>query len=148
VSRASEGDRVSERNKAAVRRVVEDLFGTGDLGIADEVFAPDYVDHSPSDPETCGLENVKRFVARWRAAFPDTHSTVEDMIAEGDRVAVRWTTRATHRGEYLGVAPTGKVVTAQWLGIFRLSDGRIVDSWDHYETQGLLRQLGVDLTSG
>jgi predicted ester cyclase len=67
------------------------------------------------------------------------------MIAEGERVAVR---RTTHRAEYPGVPPTGKVVTAQWLGIFRLSDGRILDSWDHCETQGLLRQLDVALTSG
>lgn len=139
---------MSERNKAVVHRAVEELFNTGNLDIVEQVFAPDYVDHSPSDSELSGLENVKRFVAAWRAAFPDTRSTVEDMIAEGDKVAARWTTRATHRGEFLGVPPTGNVVTAQWLGIFHLSDGRIVDSWDHYETQGLLRQLGIDPTPG
>jgi steroid delta-isomerase-like uncharacterized protein len=139
---------LSEINKAVVRRAVEELFNTGNLDIADQVFAPDYVDHSPSDLELSGLENVKRFVVGWRAAFPDTRSAVEDMIAEGDRVAVRWATQATHRGEFLGVPPTGNLVTAQWLGIFHLSNGKIVDSWDHYETQGLLHQLGVDLTSG
>ncbi len=69
------------------------------------------------------------------------------MIAEGDRVAVRWTTRDTHRGEFLGVPPAGNEVTANWFGIFHLSNGKIVDSWDYYETQGLLQQLGVDLTS-
>lgn len=138
---------MSEMNRAVVRRVVEELFDTGNLDIADQVFAPDYVDHSPSELESSGLENIKRFVVGWRVAFPDTRSAVEDMIAEGDRVAVRWTTQATHRGEFLGVPPTGNVVTAHWLGIFRLSNGKIIESWDHYETQGLLRQLGVNLAS-
>ena len=137
---------MSEMNKAVVRRAVEELFNTGNLEIEDEVFAPDFVDHSPSDLESSGLENFKRFVVGWRAAFPDTRSAVEDMIAEGDRVEVRWTTQATHRGEFLGVPPAGNVMTARWLGIF-LSNGKIADIWDHYETQWLLHQLGVDLAS-
>lgn len=95
---------MSEQHKTTVRRALEDLFNTGDLEIADEVFAADYVDHSPSDSEASGLENIKRFVGEWRIAFPDTRNVVEDMIAEGDKVAARWTTCATHEGEFLGVA--------------------------------------------
>lgn len=136
-----------EEHKAVVRRAIEELFNTGRMKIADEVFATDYVDHSPSNPELSSLENIKRFVEERRVAFPDTRNVVEDMIAEGDKVAARWTTQATHRGEILGVAPTGNEVTVRWLGIFRVSKGRIVESWDHYETQGLLRQLGADLPS-
>lgn len=100
---------MSEQHKTTVRRALEDLFNTGDLEIADEVFAADYVDHSSSNPELSSVENIKRFVGEWRIAFPDTRNVVEDMIAEGDKVAARWmaarwTTCATHEGEFLGVA--------------------------------------------
>jgi len=133
-----------EEHKAVVRRAIEGLFNTGRLAIADAVFSADYVDHSPSNSNLSGLENVKRFVGEWRTAFPDTRNVIEDMVVEDDRVAVRWTTYATHEGEFLGVSPTGNKVTVRWLGIFRVSKGRIVESWDHYETQGLLRQLGAE----
>ena len=75
-----------EENKAVVRRIVEDLFNTGDTCIADEVFAANYVDHTASDPGVPGVENVKRFIEEWRSAFPDTRSVVDDLVAEGDRV--------------------------------------------------------------
>ena len=75
-----------EENKAVVRRIVEDLFNTGDTSIADEVFAADYVDHTASDPGVPGAENVKRFIEEWRSAFPDTRSVVDDLVAEGDWV--------------------------------------------------------------
>lgn len=134
-----------EEHKAVVRRAIEELFNTGSLEVADEVFAADYVDHTPSNSELSGLENIKRFVCEWRIAFSNTRNAIDDMVAEGDRVAVRWTTYATHEGEFLGVSPTGHKVTVRWLGIFRVMEGKIVESWDHYETQGLLHQLGAGL---
>jgi steroid delta-isomerase-like uncharacterized protein len=130
-----------ETNKAVVRRLVEDLFNTGDLEIADEVFADDYVDHSASYPESSGPENVKRSVSEWLAAFPDTVSVVQDIVAEGDKVAARWSSRATHRGEFMDVPPTGNRIDVTWFGIFCLSDGRIVESWDTFNVVEMMQQL-------
>lgn len=131
-----------EENKGTVRRIVEDLFNTGDTGIADEVFVVDYVDRTASHPGMRGPDNVKRFIGEWRTAFPDTRSVVDDIVAEGDRVAARWTTRATHRGEFMGVAPTGRRVVVGWFGMFRLSGGKVVESWDTFDVLEMTRQLG------
>lgn len=134
-----------KENKTVVCRIVEDLFNTGDAGIADKDFAADYIDHSASNSQMRGTENVRRFIESWRAAFPDTRSAVDDIVAEGDRVAVRWTTHATHRGEFMGVAPTGRQVAVGWFGMFRLSDGRVVESWDTLNALEMMQQLGESL---
>jgi steroid delta-isomerase-like uncharacterized protein len=134
-----------EENKAIVRRIIEEFFNTGNPALADELFAPDYIDHNPSNPEMGGLENVKRSVADWRYAFPDTKNTVEDVIAEGDKVAACWTTRATHRGEVLGIRATGNRIEVTGSGIFRISEGKVAESWDHFDALGMLQQLGVAL---
>jgi predicted ester cyclase len=80
-------------------------------------------------------------VSEWLTAFPDTVSVVRDIIAEGDRVAARWTTQATHRGEFMVVPPTGKSIHVTWFGIFHLSGGRIVESWDTFNVVEMMRQL-------
>jgi steroid delta-isomerase-like uncharacterized protein len=130
-----------EDNNLTDRRLIEDLFNTGDLDVADEVLAGDDVDHSPSHPDLSGPENFKRSMSEWLTAFPDTVSVVQDMIAEGDRVAARWTTRATHRGEFMSVPPTGNRIDVMWFGMFRLSGGRIVESWDTFNVVEMMRQL-------
>ena len=134
---------VPEDSKAVTRRLIEELFNTGNQEIADEVLATDYVDHSPSHPDLPGLENLKRAVGEWRVAFPDTHNVIEDIVAEGDKVAVRWTTHATHRGEFMGIAATGKRIAVTSFGIFRLSGGKIVESWDTFNVVEMMQQLGV-----
>jgi predicted ester cyclase len=80
-------------------------------------------------------------VSEWLAAFPDTVSVVRDMSAEGDRVAARWTTQATHRGEFMDFPPTGNRIDVTWYGIFRLSGGRIVESWDTFNVVEMMQQL-------
>jgi predicted ester cyclase len=105
-----------EGNKAIVSRLVEDLFNTGDLDVVDEVLADEYVDHTASDPDLPGPENVKRSVSEWLTAFPDTVSVVKDMVAEGDKVAARWTTQATHRSEFMDVPPSGNRIAVTWFG--------------------------------
>jgi predicted ester cyclase len=130
-----------EDNKTVVRRLVEDLFNTHNLEIADEVLADGYVDHTASHPDLPGAENVKRSVSEWLAAFPDTVSAAQDILSEGDRVAVRWSTRATHRGEFMDVAPTGNPIDVTWFGIFRLSGGRIIESWDTFNAVEMMQQL-------
>jgi steroid delta-isomerase-like uncharacterized protein len=124
-------------NKAVVRRFIEGFLNTGDPDIADEVLAADYIDRTSSNPKLAGRENIKRFVEEWLAAFPDSHSVVEDMVAEGDRVASRWSTSATHQSEFRGVSPTGERVEVEAIGIFRIAEGRVVESWDKYDTPGL-----------
>jgi predicted SnoaL-like aldol condensation-catalyzing enzyme len=87
-------------NKAVVRRFIEGFLNTGDADIADEVLAADYIDHTPSNPELAGRENIKLFVNKWLAAFPDSHTVLKDMVAEGDRVACCWITTATYQGQF------------------------------------------------
>jgi steroid delta-isomerase-like uncharacterized protein len=135
---------VSEENKAVARRLIEELFNTGNEDIADEILADDYVDHSPSHPYLSGPQNVRRAVGEWRSAFPDTCNTVNDMVAEGDRVAARWTTHATHRREFMGIPATGKHIALTNFGIFRLSGGKIVESWDTFNVLEMMQQLGVE----
>jgi steroid delta-isomerase-like uncharacterized protein len=130
-----------EDNKAIVRRLIEDLFNTGNPDIADEVLADDYVDHSPSHPDVPGRENVRQSVSEWLIAFPDTVGVIRDLVAEGERVAARWSTQATHRGEFMGVPSTGNRIDVTWFGIFRLSDGKIVESWDTFNVLEMMRQL-------
>ena len=116
-------------NKAVVRRFIEGFLNTGDPDIADEVLAADYIDHTSSNPQLAGRQNIKRFVEEWLAASPDSHKVwFEDMVAEGDKVASRWTTSATHRGQFRGVSLTGERVEVEAIGIFRIAEGRVVES--------------------
>jgi steroid delta-isomerase-like uncharacterized protein len=124
-------------NKDLVRRFIEGFLNTGDSDIADEVLAADYIDRTPSNPDLAGRENIKRFVNEWLAAFPDSHSVINDMVAKGDKVAARWTTTATHQGQFRGASLTGQRVEVEAIGIFRIAEGRVVESWDKYDTPGL-----------
>jgi steroid delta-isomerase-like uncharacterized protein len=134
---------VSEENKAIIRRFVEEAFNEGNLDVADEVYAPDFVSHESTGPVGRDPEYVKQFVGTYRGAFPDGHTTFEDVIAEGDRVAYRWSFRGTHRGELMGIPPTGKEVTITGITVERISGGRIEEEWNNFDRLGLLRQLGV-----
>ena len=131
---------MAPENKAVVRRILEEFLTTADPTVAAELFAPGYVDHSASHPELGGLENVEKVTTEWLRAFPDSRNAVGDLVAEGDRVAARWTTHATHRGEFAGFPPTGKQVEVAWFAFFRLEGGKVAESWDTYSPE-LLRQL-------
>jgi steroid delta-isomerase-like uncharacterized protein len=134
---------VSEENKAIFRRYVEEVGNEGNLDLVDEIFA-DYVSHQPDGSVLeRGPEDVKRFMGEFRSAFPDFHTTIEDQIAEGDRVATRWTMHGTHEGEFRGIAPTGGQIRVTGIGIFRFSEGKVVESWDNFDQLGMMQQLGV-----
>ena len=133
----------TEENKATFRRYVEEVGNAGNLDLADDVFDR-YLAHQPDGSVLeRGPEDVKRFMGEFRSAFPDFHSTIEDQIAEGDRVVTRWRMRGTHQGEFRGIAPTGKELDITGIGIFRFSDGKVVESWDNFDQLGMMRQLGV-----
>jgi steroid delta-isomerase-like uncharacterized protein len=136
-----------DTNKSVVRRLLEVFLSCGDPALADQVLAPEFTDHNPSNPGLSGRDNLKRSVSDWCVAFPDTHTIVDDLIAEVD-VAARWTSTATHRGAFLGIPATGIRVTVTGTGLFRLVDGRIVESRDHFDALGLVLQLGGTVAPG
>ena len=134
---------MSTANKELSRRFTE-LFSTGDEALADEVLAPDIVFHGTTgDGELRGIDEMKAFVAHYRRAFPDATSTVEDQLADGDKVVTRWRARGTHRGELGPVPASGREFEMDGVTIERIADGRIAEVWVARDELGLLRQLGV-----
>jgi steroid delta-isomerase-like uncharacterized protein len=135
---------MSEQNKTLVRRAVEEVWNRGNYAVVNELVASDIVVHaSTPDGEIHGPEGVKQFYATLRRAFPDIHFTIEDQIAEGDRVVTRWTARGTHRGEFNGIPPTGKQGAISGIDIDRIADGKVVECWPNADELDLLQQLGV-----
>jgi steroid delta-isomerase-like uncharacterized protein len=135
---------VSEENKALVRRLVAEVWNAGDLDIIDELLAPEWVRHDPAAPEQLrGPDGFRRFVEMYRSAFPDLRFTVEDQVAEGDRVATRWSAVGTHQEELMGMPPSGNRAEVTGITLERFSGGKFVESWDQYDALGMMRQLGV-----
>jgi steroid delta-isomerase-like uncharacterized protein len=133
---------MSEHNKAQIRRVIEEAYSRGDLGVVDEVAAKDLVIHAPSQ-EIHGREGAKKFVTMLRTAFPDLHFTIEDQIAEGDMVATRWTARGTHHGQFQNIPATGREIRLVGTDIDRIHGGKVVECWAHLDELGLMQQLGT-----
>jgi predicted SnoaL-like aldol condensation-catalyzing enzyme len=132
-----------EENKATARRWSEELWGQGNLAVADEIVAPDYVRHDTGDPFPArGPEDVKKIVGMLRGMLPDLRIEVEDVIAEDDKVVIRYTGVATDTNGYMGEEPTGKVIRAPAIQVFRFDHGMIVESWAVRDDLGTLRQLG------
>jgi steroid delta-isomerase-like uncharacterized protein len=131
-----------ENNKALVHRFVEEFWNQGKTAAADELMAPGAEIHMPTG-EVLDPDELKNFVGNWREAFPDWHSTFEELIAEGDRVAERWTGRGTHLGELQGIPPTGKRVEAPGSVFYRIVNGKIVEFRGQFDMMGLMQQVGV-----
>jgi steroid delta-isomerase-like uncharacterized protein len=135
---------MSEENKEKARRFLEEAFNEGNFGVVDEMVASEYVLHDPASPEEIrGPEGIKRFVQMYRSAFPDTHITVEDLIAEGDEVVTRWRGRGTHQGELFGIAPSGNQVEVTGITISRFEGGKIAEDWTSYDVLGMMQQIGA-----
>ena len=132
---------MSEANKALVRRWFEEV-DKGNPTIEDELLASDYIDHDPPLPDMpSGREGVKQAHVLLRGAFPDTIHTIEDQVAEGDKVVTRLRGRATFQGEILGIPPNGKVITIQGIAIHRIADGRLVEHWAVADKLSFLQQM-------
>jgi predicted ester cyclase len=136
---------MSEENKAIVRRMIDELLnGQGNLDVADELFAPYYVGHNPASPvDTRGPEGVKVFASMFRSAFPDVHFSVEDQVAEGDKVVTRWRGSGTHQGDLFGIAPTGKGASFVGITINRIEGGKVAEEWQIFDALGMMQQLGA-----
>jgi predicted ester cyclase len=131
-----------EENKALVHRFVEEFWNQGRTTAADELMAPDAEIHMPTG-EVLDPDELKNFVGTWRQSFPDWHSTFEELIVEGDRVAERWTGRGTHLGELQDILPTGKHVAVPGSVFYRIAEGKIVEFRGQLDMMDLMQQLGV-----
>ncbi len=132
-----------EKNKALNRRFVEEVINQGNLDVIEELLDPGAVDHAAPPGFATGREGAKQFAAMMRSAFPDLHLTIEDMIAEGDKVVMRSTWSGTHEGEFMGIPATGRRVTVSGIDISRVADGRMVEHWGQFDALGLMQQLGA-----
>jgi predicted ester cyclase len=137
-----------EENKAKMRRFHEEVLNRGNLSVVDELLTTDFVEHAAPPGTAPGAEGVKQMIMMFRTAFPDLHLTEEDWIAEGDKVVCRYTIRGTHKGEFMGIAPTGKQVVITGIEIVRFEGGKPVEHWEEMDMLGLLQQLGAIPTPG
>ena len=130
----------AEAHKALVQQFVDEFWNRGKLNAADELMTRETVIHEP----VAGTpEDLKAVATAMRTAFPDWHSTVEEMLVEGDRVAERWTGRGTHQGEFQGIPPTGKQVVVPGVVFYRIADGKIAEFRGQFDRLSLMQQLGV-----
>jgi steroid delta-isomerase-like uncharacterized protein len=134
---------MSEENKAIIRRFGEEVLNNKDLDATDEIVAEDFVELDPFPGQEQGREGLKQVLRMLFAAFPDQHWTLEEQIAEGEKVASRVTWRGTHLGEYLGIPPTGRRVDVKAVVIDRIISGKMVESRMLSDVFGLMQQLGV-----
>ena len=132
-----------EGNKTLVERYVEEVLNGRNLDLVDDLFAASFVDHDSSMPEARGPAGIKRLAAMAHASFPDLHFTIEDMIAEADKVVYRYTVRGTHQKEFMSIPATGKQISFTGIHIYRVADGKLQEEWENWDTLGLMRQLEV-----
>jgi predicted ester cyclase len=131
-----------EANKALMARFIEEVWNRGNMAVADELFHPDHTSPSAAALPP-GAEGTKMIAGMFRNAFPDFHMTITHIAAEDDRVAARFVEEGTHKGELFGIPPTGKRVCFSEIGILRIADGKVVESWYDVDMLGMMQQLGV-----
>jgi predicted ester cyclase len=131
-------------NKAQIRRIYEEMFNQGNLAIADELIAPDILNHAAPPGSNRGPESMRQLITMLSTAFPDMHYTIEEMVAEGDMVACRMTMSGTHQGPLIGIAPTGRSVRQQsQMHFLRFRNGKVIEHWAVRDDLGMMRQLDV-----
>ena len=132
----------TEENKAISRRFWEEIFNGRKLNLIDELFVANYIEHGTGNQDW-DAEGLKQRLSMYFNAFPDLHVTIDDLFAEGDRCATRWTGRGTHKGEMMGIPPTGKQVTITGISIDHIVDGKFVEVWTLIDQPAMMQQLGV-----
>jgi steroid delta-isomerase-like uncharacterized protein len=133
---------LTEENKALVHRFEEAVWNGRNPSLVDDFFAASHIFRPAGDPPL-DREGHRQMIAHFQEAFPDGRNTSEELLAEGDKVVQRWTFRGTHQGAFQGIPPTSRQVTLTGISIWRVEDGKIVESWHQLDTLGLLQQLGV-----
>jgi steroid delta-isomerase-like uncharacterized protein len=135
---------MSEQNKYLVRRAVEEIWNQQKYALLDEMVATDFVIHGgASSADIHGAEGARQFFTMLHRAFPDIHFTIDEQVAEGDRVVTHWTARGTHEGDFRGLPATGNRFKITAIDIDRIVDGKVVECWTNMDELGLLQQLGV-----
>jgi steroid delta-isomerase-like uncharacterized protein len=132
----------TEQNKAMLKRIFSEL-NKGNFNVIDELFAEDFVDRYPAPGETPNKEGFKQFLSGTHKSFPDWRWSLEDILAEGDKVAYRFTMHGTDKGGYIGLPPTGKKVSFAGIGILRFANGKVLERWTIADSMTLLHQLGL-----
>ena len=136
---------LTETNKTVSRRFFDEVWNKGNLAVLDEIIVKDHVDSGPGAISglPSGPEGSKQFVTAYRNAFPDVHFTIDEQIAEGDKVVTRWTAQGTHQGELSGLPATGKSSTVTGIVVSRIANGKIAESWGIFDEFGMMQQLGA-----
>ena len=133
-----------EQNKALARQLVEEVLNRGDMSRADELLAADFIEHEELPPGVpAGREAPKQLTTMLRSAFPDFKATINDLIAEGDKVVIHMTWNGTQQGEFKGIPPTGKRISVGIFDILRIAEGQIVEHWGLTDSMAMMQQLGV-----
>ncbi|HEX6109498.1 MAG TPA: ester cyclase [Ktedonobacteraceae bacterium] len=133
----------TEDNKALVRRFYDEVFNNKNMAGVDAFVAPNVIDHSLPPGAQGEIEGVRQTITMFLTAFPDLNLTLEDIIAEGDKVVIRWTMCGTHQGASLGMPPTGKQFTLPGISLVRLDGGMAAETWVSYDQLVMLQQLGL-----
>ena len=134
----------AEQNKALARQLVEEVLNRGNMSRADEIIAPNFVEHEELPPEIPpGREAPKLMFTMLRSAFPDFKATIKQLIAEGDKVVLYMTWTGTQKGEFMGVPPTGKSIAIDVIDIIRIAEGQFVEHWGVMDQMAMMQQLGV-----
>jgi len=133
----------TEENKALVHREIEEAWHKGNLMVVDEIYAANFIDHSPFPGTTPDREGIKQFIKIIRDAFPDIKLTIEDLIAESDKVVERVTATGTNKGEFMDITPTSKQITVPIITINRFAGDKIVERWSISDQLAMMQQLGV-----
>jgi steroid delta-isomerase-like uncharacterized protein len=134
---------MSEENKALERRMYEEIFNKKNMAAVEQFFATDWVCHPLPPGMPPGLDGMKQWHALMNKAFPDMQVKLEDIVAEGDKMACRWAATATHKGEFMGMPSTNKQVTITGLHIDRIASGKIAETWNYSDMMGVMQQLGM-----
>ena len=133
----------AEQNKALARKLVEEIINRGNISLADEIMTPDFIEHEGAPGLSKDREGFKQSIPMLRSAFPDFKATIDDIVAEGDKVVIRQTWSGTQKGEWMGMPPTGKSVSFGVIDIIRIADGKFVEHWGQMDTMRMMQQLGV-----
>lgn len=136
----------TEENKALARRWMDEVWCKGNLDAIDELIATNFVFNWAPPGVTSDREGYKQTVTMQFTGFPDLHCTIDDLVAEGDKVVIRWTGNSTHKGEFMGIAPTGKKMKMTGISIIRIVGGKIAEEWTEMDQLGIMQQLGVIFT--
>lgn len=134
----------TQNNKAIAQRYIEEVLNRGNLQVVDELFAPTFVSHFPTSPDPLlGPQAAKQIATTYRTSFPDLRFTIDEIVAEGDNVCVRWTGTGTHRATLQGIPPTNKAATVMGFTMARISGGKVQEDWVCWDQLSMLQQLGV-----